>query len=132
MVAAARYADQYDGFLVGNPGFRLPLAAIANYSQGCVRLLNNMDDALVLQLNDELEETARQSLRAGGIIRHLREFVTRGETVKSPEYVRKLIEEEHRGAYSRFIQDPALLAMLLPSGVFGIAVIVGRMLFSGS
>ena len=30
MVAAARYAEQYDGFLVGNPGFRLPLAAIAN------------------------------------------------------------------------------------------------------
>jgi feruloyl esterase len=30
MVAAARYGDQYDGFLVGNPGFRLPLAAIAN------------------------------------------------------------------------------------------------------
>lgn len=30
MVAAARYAEQYDGFLVGDPGFRLPLAAIAN------------------------------------------------------------------------------------------------------
>ena len=30
MVAAARLTDQYDGFLVGNPGFRLPLAAIAN------------------------------------------------------------------------------------------------------
>ena len=30
MVAASRYADQYDGFLVGNPGYRLPLAAIAN------------------------------------------------------------------------------------------------------
>jgi feruloyl esterase len=30
MVAAARYADQYDGYLVGDPGFRLPLAAIAN------------------------------------------------------------------------------------------------------
>jgi feruloyl esterase len=30
MVAAARYAEQYDGVLVGNPGFRLPLAAIAN------------------------------------------------------------------------------------------------------
>lgn len=29
-VAAARYADQYDGFLAGAPGFRLPLAAIAN------------------------------------------------------------------------------------------------------
>ncbi len=30
MVAAARYADDYDGYLVGDPGFRLPLAAIAN------------------------------------------------------------------------------------------------------
>ncbi len=30
MVAASRYADQYDGFLVGNPGFNLPKAAIAN------------------------------------------------------------------------------------------------------
>ena len=34
MVAAARYADQYDGFLVGNPGYRLPLAAIANIAGG--------------------------------------------------------------------------------------------------
>ncbi|MDB5912637.1 MAG: esterase [Ramlibacter sp.] len=30
MVAASRLSDQYDGFLVGDPGFRLPLAAIAN------------------------------------------------------------------------------------------------------
>ena len=30
MVAAARYAEHYDGVLAGNPGYRLPLAAIAN------------------------------------------------------------------------------------------------------
>jgi hypothetical protein len=30
MVAAARYADQYDGYLVGAPGFDLPKAAVAN------------------------------------------------------------------------------------------------------
>lgn len=30
MVAAARYAEQYDGFLAGNPGTQLPKAAIAN------------------------------------------------------------------------------------------------------
>jgi len=30
MVAAARYADQYDGYLVGDPGFNLPKAATAN------------------------------------------------------------------------------------------------------
>ena len=34
MVAAARFADQYDGYLVGNPGYRLPLAAIANIAGG--------------------------------------------------------------------------------------------------
>ncbi len=30
LVAAARYGDQYDGFLVGSPGFNLPKAAVAN------------------------------------------------------------------------------------------------------
>ena len=30
MVAASRYADQYDGYLVGAPGFNLPQAAVAN------------------------------------------------------------------------------------------------------
>jgi feruloyl esterase len=30
MVAMSRYPDDYDGFLVGNPGYRLPLAAAAN------------------------------------------------------------------------------------------------------
>lgn len=29
LVAAARYADQYDGFLAGDPGFNLPQAALA-------------------------------------------------------------------------------------------------------
>ena len=30
MVAAARYTDEYDGYLVGSPGFNLPKAAVAN------------------------------------------------------------------------------------------------------
>jgi feruloyl esterase len=30
LVAASRYADQYDGILSGDPGWRLPLAALAN------------------------------------------------------------------------------------------------------
>ena len=30
LVAASRYADQYDGFVAGDPGFRLPLAAVAD------------------------------------------------------------------------------------------------------
>lgn len=70
-----------------------PLAAIANYSQGCVRLLENMAEGPAAQMREALEDTARQSLRAAEIIRHLREFVTRGETEKAPQDLRKLIEE---------------------------------------
>lgn len=70
-----------------------PLAAIANYTQGCVRLLKTPDGATLPQLSEALEETARQSLRAGDIIRHLREFVSRGESEKSMADIRTLIEE---------------------------------------
>lgn len=70
-----------------------PLSAIANYAQGCIRLLRDMDDSLSVRMRDALEETTRQALRAGQIIRHLREFVTRGETEKAGESIRGLIEE---------------------------------------
>jgi two-component system sensor kinase FixL len=72
-----------------------PLATIANYAQGCVRLLKASGGAGTWppQLREALEETARQSLRAGDIIRHLREFVSRGGTDRVVADVRKLIEE---------------------------------------
>lgn len=70
-----------------------PLSAVANYAQGCTRLLRDMDDAVSARMREALEEIARQSLRAGQIIRHLREFVMRGETEKAPEDIRKLVEE---------------------------------------
>jgi two-component system, LuxR family, sensor kinase FixL len=70
-----------------------PLSAIANYTQGCLRLLANAEDAGATRMREALNETARQSLRAGQIIRHLREFVMRGETERLPEDVRKIVEE---------------------------------------
>ncbi|HHY51300.1 MAG TPA: GHKL domain-containing protein, partial [Alphaproteobacteria bacterium] len=45
------------------------------------------------RMRGALTETARQALRAGDIIRHLREFTTRGETEKHPEDIKKLVEE---------------------------------------
>ncbi|MDX0322295.1 sensor histidine kinase FixL, partial [Sinorhizobium meliloti] len=68
-----------------------PLSAIANYSHGCTRLLRDMDDAVATRIREALEEVASQSLRAGQIIKHLREFVTKGETEKAPEDIRKLV-----------------------------------------
>ena len=70
-----------------------PLSAIANYVQGCRRMLEKLDDEHATRMRGALEETARQALRAGDIIRHLREFVTRGDTERHPEDIKKLIEE---------------------------------------
>ena len=44
--------------------------------------------------------------------------------------MQKQIEEERRGAYAKFFQDPALAAMLLPSGIFGILTVLFRALFT--
>ena len=70
-----------------------PLSAIANYVQGCIKLLGQLPQEQAARMRGALEEAAKQSLRAGDIIRHLREFVTRGETDKRAEDVNKLIEE---------------------------------------
>jgi two-component system sensor kinase FixL len=70
-----------------------PLSAIANYVQGCRRMLDKIDEEYANRMRGALDETAKQALRAGDIIRHLREFVTRGETDKGPEDINHLVEE---------------------------------------
>lgn len=70
-----------------------PLAAIANYVQGSRKLLARLEGPVVEQISQAMDETARQSLRAGQIIRHLREFVTHGETARHGEELQNLVEE---------------------------------------
>jgi two-component system sensor kinase FixL len=70
-----------------------PLSAIANYVQGCIRLLDKIDEEHAVRMRGALTETAKQALRAGDIIRHLREYVTRGETERHPEDIKRLVEE---------------------------------------
>ena len=70
-----------------------PLSAISNYLQGCNRLLEPVEHPNVPKIRDALSETTKQTLRAGHIIRQLREFVARGETEKRPENLSKLVEE---------------------------------------
>jgi two-component system, LuxR family, sensor kinase FixL len=70
-----------------------PLSAIANYLQGCNRLIDEVEHPNALKIRDALAETTKQTLRAGQIIRKLREFVTRGESERLPEDINKLVEE---------------------------------------
>ena len=70
-----------------------PLATVANYIQGSRRLLGDTTDPQLVQLREALQEAAQQTLRAGDIIRHLREFVARGETEKQLTDLKSLVEE---------------------------------------
>jgi two-component system sensor kinase FixL len=69
-----------------------PLSAIANYLKGS-RMLLAREDVPHEKIADAVERAAVEALRAGDIIRRLREFVARGETDRSVESLPKLIEE---------------------------------------
>ncbi|MFG1361229.1 sensor histidine kinase [Xanthobacter pseudotagetidis] len=69
-----------------------PLSAIANYIKGSRRLLEG-DPPRLEMMQDALEKAGEQALRAGQIIRRLRDFVSRGESERRLESLSKLVEE---------------------------------------
>lgn len=93
------------------------LSAIANYLKGSRRLLEGSTDGNAATIRDAMDKAAAQALRAGDIIRRLRDFVARGENERSVEHARKLIEEasalalvgaKNLGVRTRFDFDPAV------------------------
>ena len=70
-----------------------PLSAIANYLKGSRRLLEESTDERSATLRDAVDRAAEQALRAGQVIRRLRDFVARGESERRVEDVKKLVEE---------------------------------------
>ena len=69
-----------------------PLSAIANYLKGSKRLLAS-GEAGKDRVLEAIDKAGDQALRAGEIIRRLRDFVARGETERRVESLPKLIEE---------------------------------------
>jgi two-component system sensor kinase FixL len=69
-----------------------PLSAIANYLKG-TRMLLARDDVPHERVADAVERAAAEALRAGEIIRRLRDFVARGESERKVESLPKLVEE---------------------------------------
>lgn len=93
-----------------------PLSAISNYLRGSVRLLG-AEEIPRERLTEALEKASEQTLRAGEIIRRLRDFVSRGETERRVESLPKLIEEasalalvgvKEHGIRVQFDLDPAV------------------------
>jgi two-component system sensor kinase FixL len=85
--------------------------------KGSKQLLEKQSDPDSLLVRDAVGKAAEQSLRAGQIIRRLREFIARGETERRVESIRKLIEEasalalvgaKELGVKVRFTFDPTV------------------------
>ncbi|WP_341482669.1 PAS domain S-box protein [Microvirga solisilvae] len=70
-----------------------PLTAIASYLKGCRLILDRMQGDEVATLKLAVDEAAEEALRAGEVIRQLREFVARGETEHRIEDLQRLVEE---------------------------------------
>ncbi len=93
-----------------------PLSAISNYMKGSRRLLAGSRDPNTSKIENAMERAAEQALRAGQIIRRLRDFVARGESEKRVESLAKLVEEagalgltgaREQGVVLRFRMDPS-------------------------
>ncbi|UIJ46314.1 PAS domain S-box protein [Sphingomonas cannabina] len=69
-----------------------PLSAIANYLKG-TRMLLERAEVPQERVADAVERAACEALRAGDIIRRLRDFVGRGEAERAVESLPKMVEE---------------------------------------
>lgn len=69
-----------------------PLAAVVNYTQGCVRYLeNNQYDTT--QLTEIMKKAVIQAERAGEVIHRLKNFFCKGQLVKTPCKINSVIRE---------------------------------------
>jgi two-component system, LuxR family, sensor kinase FixL len=70
-----------------------PLTAIANYVETSRDLLETPDPETVEIVREALAECATQSVRAGQIVRRLRDFISRGESERRVESLSRLLNE---------------------------------------
>jgi two-component system sensor kinase FixL len=93
-----------------------PLSAISNYMKGSRRLLAGSIDPNAARIEAALDRASEQAIRAGQIIRRLRNFVLREASEKRIESLARLVEEAaalglsgagEQGVTLRFHLDPA-------------------------
>jgi two-component system, LuxR family, sensor kinase FixL len=70
-----------------------PLAAVTNYVRGSLRLIESSPQPDTVRITAALDKAAQQALRAGAVIQRLRDFVGRGETDKTVESLRTIVED---------------------------------------
>jgi two-component system sensor kinase FixL len=95
-----------------------PLTAVTNYVKAAQRLLAMGDAQQMTRVQEAMEKAVGQTLRAGTIIRSLRDFVEKRESEKRPEdlnrIVREALELTFVGALHSDIRAETVLDSLLP------------------
>jgi two-component system sensor kinase FixL len=98
-----------------------PLTAAANFMKGCLLLLDR-EPTDKPRLKEVIGQAADQALRAGQIIRRLRDFVAKGEADRRIENLPQLLEEagalamigaRERNVRLRFDLDPSVALVLV-------------------
>jgi two-component system sensor kinase FixL len=96
-----------------------PLTAIANYLEASRELLARLEAGgeTKAMLQEAVTESTKEALRAGAIVRRMRDFVARGDVEKRVEHLPTLIEESsrlaligaaERGIHVSYALDPAI------------------------
>lgn len=70
-----------------------PLTAVANYVETSRDLLENPTPQTLEIVREALQECAEQSVRAGQIVRRLRDFISRGESERRVESLSRVVNE---------------------------------------
>ena len=70
-----------------------PLTAIVNYVESAADLLADPTPETVAAIREALGECARESLRAGQIVRRLRDYISRGESDRQVVPLHRLVSE---------------------------------------
>ena len=70
-----------------------PLTAIANYVETASELLAEPTEERIGMVREALDECATQAVRAGQIVRRLRDFIARGETERQVVSLSRLVNE---------------------------------------
>lgn len=70
-----------------------PITAVTNYVKAARRTLDQGVETPFARVQELLDKAAGQALRAGQIIRRLRDFIEKREAHRAPENINKVIEE---------------------------------------
>lgn len=99
-----------------------PLTAVTNYVEAIRDMLAKPAPDDLPMIREALDDTAKEALRAGHIVRRLRDFVARGEVEKTIEKLPALINEaavlglmgaREKGVEPRFDLDPYVSPVLV-------------------